>query len=236
MKDWYRKLLHLQKPYHLTRNLVSVIKLIVISGLVIAAIAAGEKLTGVTVMRMGVGMDDGPIMLQAYEPIYSDATGGSLMEDLATTGGVTLAKALRLMAHGQPPPEVPQNNDDATFAYKLKKTDGKIDWSAPVLVTERRIRAYYPWPGCFTFLPERFRKKGNSGRLVVLKASIVPEMEDGWTQAAPGCVLKTTKAGPVVKCGDTALLLTEVKPEGSSTMSGGAFLLGRPLAIGEKLL
>ena len=203
---------------------------------VIAAIAAGEKLTGVTVMRMGVGMDDGPIMLQAYEPIYSDATGGSLMEDLATTGGVTLAKALRLMAHGQLPQEVPQNNDDATFAYKLKKTDGQIDWSAPVLVTERRIRAYYPWPGCFTFLPERFRKKGNSGRLVVLKAVIAPEMEEGWAQAVPGSVLKTTKAGPVIKCGDTALLLTEVKPEGSSTMSGGAFLLGRPLAIGERLL
>ena len=72
------------------------------------------------------------------------------------------------MAIGKLPPEVPQNNDDATFAWKLKKTDGQIDWAAPVLVTERRIRAYYPWPGCFTFLPERFRRKGNSGRLVVL--------------------------------------------------------------------
>lgn len=202
---------------------------------VVAAIAAGEKLTGVTVMRMGIGMDDGPIMLQAYEPIYSDATGGSLMDDLSTIGGVTLAKALRLMARGQLPQEVPQNPDEATFAYKLKKTDGQIDWAAPVLVTERRIRAYYPWPGCFTFLPERFRRKGNSGRLAVLKATIVSEMEREWAQAAPGSVLKTTKAGPVVKCGDTALMLTEVKPEGSSTMSGGAFLLGRPLAIGERL-
>lgn len=202
---------------------------------VIAAIAAGEKLTGVTVMRMGIGMDDGPIMLQAYEPIYSDVTGGELMNDLATRGGVTLAKALRLMARGQLPPEIPQVNEDATFAYKLKKTDGLIDWPAPVLVTERRIRAYCPWPGCYTFLPERFRRKGNSGRLVVLKAAIVSEMEQGWTQAAPGSVLKTTKQGPIVKCGDTALQLLEVKPEGSSAMSGGAFLMGRPLAVGEIL-
>lgn len=203
---------------------------------VVAALAAGEKLTGVTVMRMGIGMDDGPIMLQAYEPIYSDATGGSLMQDLSMIGGVTLAKALRLMAEGKPPQEIPQNPDEATFAYKLKKTDGKIDWSAPVLVTERRIRAYCPWPGCFTFLPERFRKKGNSGRLVVLKASIVSAMEEGWAQTAPGTILKVTKTGPIVKCGDTALLLTEVKPEGSSAMSGGAFLLGRPLAPGENLV
>lgn len=203
---------------------------------VVAAIAAGEKLTGVTVMKMGVGMDDGPIMMQAYEPIYSDATGGSLMEDLATTGGVTLAKALRLMAQGRLPPEVPQNNDEATFAYKLKKTDGRIDWTAPVLVTERRIRAYCPWPGCYAFLPERFHRKGNTGRLMVLKASIVADMEPGWAQMEPGAVLKTTKAGPVVKCGDTALLLSEVKPEGASAMPGGAFLLGRPLAVGEKLM
>ncbi len=202
---------------------------------VVAAIAAGEKLTGVTVMRMGVGMDDGPIMMQAYEPIYSDATGGKLMDDLATVGGVTLAKALRLMAQGKLPPEVPQVEEDATFARKLKKTDGLIDWSAPVLVIERRIRAYSPWPGCYTFLPERFRRKGNSGRLAVLKAAIVSEMEPGWAQAAPGCVLKNTKSGPVVKCGDTALMLAEVKPEGSSAMGGGAFLMGRPLVEGEIL-
>lgn len=202
---------------------------------VVAAIAAGEKLTGVTVMRMGIGMDDGPIMMQAYEPIYSDATGGSLMDDLATVGGVTLAKTLRLLATNSLPPEIPQTDEDATYAKKLKKSDGLIVWKAPVLETERRIRAYFPWPGCFTFLPEKMRRKGNSGRLVVLKAAIVSDMEEGWREAAPGTVLKTTKQGPIVKCGDTALLLLEVKPEGSGEMSGGAFLSGRPLAPGDMM-
>lgn len=205
---------------------------------VVAAIAAGDKLTGVTVMRMGEGMDSGPIMLQSYEPIYSDSTGGSLMDDLATTGGVTLAKALRLMAEGRLPPEIPQVESEATFAYKLKKSDGLIDWTDAVLAIERRIRAYTPWPGCHTFLPVRMRRRGATGRLAVLKAEIVSELQEGWRETAPGTVLQASKGarGPVVKCGDTALMLTEVKPDGGSAMSGGAFLMGRPLVPGEDRL
>ena len=195
---------------------------------VVAALAAGERLTGVTVMHMGVGLDDGPIMLQSFEPIYPDTTGGALMNDLATAGGVTLAKALRLMSDNALPPEVPQDSHFATYAKKLKKTDGLIDWDLPVIVVERRIRAYNPWPGCYTFLPVRLRRRGTAGRLVVLRARIV-RLEPGWADAAPGTVLALDKAGPVVRCHDTALLLTEVKPEGGSAMDGASFLRGRPL-------
>ena len=119
---------------------------------------------------------------------------------------------------------------------KLKKTDGLIVWDTPVIEIERRIRAYNPWPGCFTFLPERFRKKGNSGRLVVTKAKIVTKMEPGWADVEPGKVLKADKLGPIVRCHDTALQLLEVKPEGSSLMTGGAFLSGRPLKEMEDVL
>ena len=201
---------------------------------VIAALEAGDRKTGVTVMHMGVGLDDGPIMLQRYEPIYPDTTGGMLMDDLAIAGGVALAKALRLMAEGKLPPEVPQQHEFATYVKKLRKTDGLIIWDTPVLEIERRIRAYNPWPGCFTFLPERFRKKGNSGRVVITKAKIV-KLEPGWESAPAGMVVKLDKRGPVVKCHDTALMLTEVRPEGSSTMDGGAFLRGRVLRPGEDL-
>ena len=196
---------------------------------VVAALEAGERLTGVTVMHMGVGLDDGPIMLQSFEPIYPDTTGGALMEDLAVAGGVALAKALKLMANGALPPEVPQDNAAATYVRKLKKSDGLIDWDLPSIEIERRIRAYNPWPGCYTFLPERLRRKGTMGRVTVLRARIVKAIEAEWRNAAPGTVLKLEKAGPVVKCHDTALLLLEVKPEGSSAMTGGAFLSGRPL-------
>ncbi len=202
---------------------------------VIATLAAGDRLTGVTVMHMGVGLDDGPIMLQSYEPIYPDTTGGALMDDLAIAGGVTLAKALRLLSNNQLPPEVEQDHASATHVKKLKKTDGLIDWSLPVLETERKIRAYNPWPGSYTFLPERFRKKGNTGRLVVLRAKIV-RLQPGWETAAPGTVLAIDKAGPIVRCCDTALQLLEVKPEGSTAMDGGAFVRGRPLVPFEDRL
>ena len=199
---------------------------------VIAALEAGDRKTGVTVMHMGVGLDDGPIMLQSFEPIYPDTTGGMLMDDLAIAGGVALAKALRLMAEGNLPPEVPQHHEFATYVKKLRKTDGLIVWDSPSLEIERRIRAYNPWPGCFTFLPERFRKKGNTGRIVVTKAKIV-RLEPGWESAAAGAILACDRRGPIVKCHDTALQLLEVRPEGSSTMDGGAFLRGRPLQPGE---
>ena len=197
---------------------------------VVAALEAGERLTGVTVMHMGVGLDDGPIMLQSYEPIYPDTTGGALMDDLAIAGGVTLAKALRLMAAGALPPEMPQDSSVATYVKKLRKTDGLINWDWPSIEIERRVRAYNPWPGCYTFLPQRLRKKGTLGRLVVNRARVVKTLEPEWASAVPGTVLQLDKAGPVVKCHDTALLLVEVKPEGSSAMDGGAFLRGRPLA------
>ena len=205
---------------------------------VVAAIAAGERLTGVTVMKMGLGMDDGPIMIQSYEPIYSDSTGGELMESLAVAGGVTLAKALRLLGRNALPPMVVQNDEDATFARKLKKTDGLINWNDDVIVIERKIRAYSPWPGCFTFLPEKMRKNGCAGRLVVTRATIASKLEDEWRTAKSGTVLAIEKNGIVVKCGNTALKLTEVKPEGSALMDVGAYLRGRgkALAVGDVLL
>lgn len=202
---------------------------------VIATIADGEFRTGVTVMHMGVGLDDGPIMLQSFEYIYRDTTGGELMKDLSIAGGYTLAKALVLLNEGKLPPEVEQDHASATHVKKLKKTDGLIDWTEPVLVIDRKIRAYNPWPGSYTFLPGRFRKKGNTGRLVVLKAKI-RKLQDGWADSTPGTILALEKEGPVVKCCDTALQLLEVKPEGSSAMTGDAFLRGRPLAVGEALL
>jgi len=196
---------------------------------VIAALEAGEKLTGVTVMHMGIGLDDGPIMLQSFEPIYPDTTGGELMDDLAIAGGVTLAKALRLLDLGELPPEIQQDGASATYVKKLRKTDGLINWDWPSIEIERRIRAYNPWPGCYTFMPRRLRRKGTLGRLVISRAQIVKNLEPGWSNALPGTVLRLEKDGPIVRCHDTALKLLEVKPEGSSLMDGGAFLRGRPL-------
>jgi len=195
---------------------------------VVASLEAGERMTGVTIMHMGIGLDDGPILLQSYEPIYPDTTGGTLMDDLSIAGGVTLAKALRLMSQGELQTAIPQNSAQATYVKKLKKTDGLVDWESPVLKIERRIRAYNPWPGSYTFLPLHLRRRGNTGRLVILRAKIV-RLEPGWEVAAPGTVLSIDRQGPIIRCCDTALQLLEVKPEGSAAMDGGAFVRGRHL-------
>ena len=200
-----------------------------------AAIAAGERVTGVSVMRMGPGLDDGPVIAQRYEPIYSDVTGGRLMDELAYAGGVALASTLVKISR-EPPgamPGIPQDAAYATYAGKLKKSDGRILWDAPVLETERRIRAYSPWPGSYAFLPERLRKKGSEGRVGVIAARIVSPLSAEDAAQCPGTVLSTDREGPVVKCGDTALKLLCVKPEGGLPMDGGAFLRGRPLVRGD---
>ena len=199
---------------------------------VIAALEAGDRMTGVTVMHMGVGLDDGPIMLQSFEPIYPDTTGGALMNDLAIAGGVTLAKALRLLNSNALPPEAKQDEAAATYVKKLKKTDGPINWACPVIEIERRIRAYNPWPCCYTFMPEKFRKRGTSGRLVILRARVA-KLDAAFKDSAPGTIVKIEKTGPVVRCHDTALLLLEVKPEGSSQMDGASFCRGRQFVVGE---
>lgn len=195
---------------------------------VIACLEEGDKMTGVTVMHMGVGLDDGPIMMQSYEPIYPDTTGGALMHDLSIAGGVTLAKALCLMARGELPPEIPQDPALATHVKKLKKADGLVAWDSPVLEIERRIRAFNPWPGSYTFLPVSRRRKGGTGRVVILRARIA-RLEPEWREAAPGAILDVPREGPIVRCHDTALQLLEVKPEGSAAMDGGSFVRGRRL-------
>ena len=198
-----------------------------------AAIAAGEEVTGVTVMRMAEGMDDGDMLLKAIEPICSDDTAVTLMDRLAILGAVTLVKALKLMIAGGLTRE-PQDHSQATFAPKMQKNHGLIDWSLPSAVIERRIRAYDPWPGAFTFLPLRLLKTGFSGRLKVLQAEILKESVTGTEGFAPGTVCALSPIGPMITTGDSPLCLTAVQPDGSRRMDGKAFLNGHPMQPGDR--
>jgi len=183
-------------------------------------------------MQMAEGMDDGDILLQAIEPICSDDTAVTLMERLAILGAVTLVKALKLMIAGELK-RVPQNHAEATYAPKMRKHDGLIDWALPASVIERRIRAYDPWPGAFTFLPSRLIKPGSSGRLKVLQAVILDPLLEGFPGAAPGTVCSLSPIGPVVAGGDRLLCLTAVQPDGGRRMDGRSFLNGHPLRPGD---
>ncbi|MEI7900342.1 MAG: methionyl-tRNA formyltransferase [bacterium] len=198
-----------------------------------AAIAAGEEVAGVTIMVMSEGVDTGDVLLKAIEPICSDDTAGTLMERLAILGAVTLVKALKLMIAGGLARE-PQEHSQATYAPKMQKHDGLIDWSLPAAVIERRIRAYDPWPGAFTFLPLRLVKPSVSGRLKVLQAEILKEGAESLEGWAPGSVCALLSIGPVVTTGDYPLCLMAVQPDGSRRMDGRAFLNGHAMRQGDR--
>ena len=154
-----------------------------------------------------------------------------LMERLAIAGGVTLAKTLKLIEADALPPPVEQEDARATFAHKIKKTDGLIHWNAKSREIERLLRAYTPWPGCYTFLPARFRRKGNTGRVVVTGVDFLKtaDADPAWRAELPGTVVACRERGPVVRTGDGVLLVTSLKAEGARELAGGDFLRGRPL-------
>jgi len=198
-----------------------------------AAIAAGDEVTGVTVMMMAEGMDNGDMLLKAIEPICSDDTAVTLMDRLAILGAVTLVKALKLMISGGLVRE-PQDHALATYAPKMQKNDGLVEWAQPAVVIERRIRAYDPWPGSFTFVPARLSKPGFSGRIKVLQAEVVKCPAESSAGLPPGALCALSAIGPVVTTGSGALCLTAVQPDGSRRMDGKSFLNGHPMQAGDR--
>jgi len=199
-----------------------------------AAIAAGDEVAGVTIMMMAEGMDSGDMLIKAIEPICSDDTAVTLMDRLAILGAVTMVKALKLMIAGTLTRE-PQNHAAATYAPKMQKNDGLIDWTLPAEVIERRIRAYDPWPGAFTFMPRRFSKPGLTTRLKILQAEIVKDAAAGADAWVPGTLRALSPMGPVVATGNhQALCLTAVQPDGSRRMDGRSFLNGHAMRPGER--
>jgi len=199
-----------------------------------SAIAAGDAVSGVTIMQLAEGMDDGDMLLKAVEPICSDDTGESYMDRLAILGAVTMVKALRLISKGELFP-TPQNHAEATFSPKIKKDDGLIDWNEPAVAIERKIRAFYPWPGMYTFLPEHAIKHHSAGRLKVIAAEVQDRCAECPWSLMPGAICTIKSDGAVVKTGDGCLNLSIVQPDGSRRMDGRSFLNGHQLQSGDRL-
>jgi methionyl-tRNA formyltransferase len=180
-----------------------------------AAIAAGDCETGITVMYMDEGLDTGDILLQRGVEIMHNDTGGSLHDRLAQTAPESLLESLRLLAVGNAP-RIPQDNARATYAPKLKRENGQIDWSESAEAIERKIRAYNPWPGAFTEL--------TIGKLKIFSATIMSLRE------RPGRVYLLGD-DVAIATGDRALALGEVQLEGKRRMSATEFVRGHHLII-----
>jgi methionyl-tRNA formyltransferase len=176
-----------------------------------AAIAAGDRDTGITVMYVDEGLDTGDILLQRVIDIAPADTGGSLHDRLAKVAPETLLESLELLAKGRAP-RIPQENALATYAPKLKREDGKIDWTSPADAIERKIRAFDPWPGAFM--------KFDGCNLKIFSAVIVA------LHGTPGEILRGEKE-LVVAAAEGALSLGEVQLEGKRRMSAAEFLRGR---------
>ena len=175
-----------------------------------AAIAAGDSETGITVMYMAEGLDTGDILLQRSVEILPNDTGGSLHDRLAQVAPEALLESLQLVAAANAP-RIPQDNAFATYAPKLKREHGQIDWSESAEAIERKVRAYNPWPGAFM--------KVDGQNLKVFSASVVD------LNGEPGEILRSDK-DLIIAAGKGALSLTEVQLEGKRRMTAAKFLRG----------
>jgi methionyl-tRNA formyltransferase len=183
------------------------------AGPIQSAILAGDTETGITIMRMEEGLDTGPMLLRESVPIGPRMTTAELHDALAAIGGPLVLRAL-----AEDPAPVPQPEDGVTYAPKLAKEDGRIDWWQDADALDRRIRAMNPWPGCFF----------KSGEEVVR----VHAAEPGPGEGLPGTVLD---AAPTIACGTGALRLTRLQRAGRAAMPAGDFLRGFPMLPGTVL-
>lgn len=182
------------------------------------AILEGDAETGVTIQQMGVGLDTGDILSQSRIPIDKDDTGGSLFDKLADLGAELVVKTIEDIGEGRIKP-CPQDEDKASYAKKIDKSMGRIDWNMDACEIERLIRALDPWPSAFSSLEGRMVK--------IWKAQTVPG-----TDAAPGRVTDVRKDGISVACGSGSIIIKEIQLEGKKRMPVHDFLLGYDLKPG----
>ncbi len=199
------------------------------------ALLAGDRETGLTVMRMEAGLDTGPILLQQGVPIEPSDTGATLRDRLADLSGPLLLRALDGVADGTLT-AMPQPTDGVTYARKLDKSEARIDWRRPATEIERLIRALQPRATADTVRVDV--QAGREERLLVHAARIAPDGDDA--DAAPGCVVQAVgrhRDGYIrVRCGEGCLDLLALQRPGGSRQSAGVFATGRhALVVGTQL-
>jgi methionyl-tRNA formyltransferase len=189
------------------------------------AIADGEPETGVTIMKMDAGLDTGPVLATRRTPILPTDDAQTLHDRLAQLGAELLAETIPGYVAGNILPQ-PQPAAGASYAAKIKKDDGRIDWSLPAKRIWNRLRAFTPWPGGFTFLAVEPKPQ----LLKIWKAEVIEK--DG----PPGTVLAVDKTGIVVGCGAGALRILELQREGGKRLLAEPFLAGCHLMPGAGFL
>lgn len=183
------------------------------------ALLAADSETGITIMQMDEGLDTGPIVMQRALPIGPETTAGELTAALARLGGELIVEALAMAEDGRLPSR-PQPQDSVTYAAKLRREEGRLDWRRPAAELARRVRAFDPWPGAyFDFRGERIR---------VLAAAALTGPAGG----PPGTVLDDRLS---IGCGEGVLRPLKLQRPGRAALAVEDFLRGSPIAAGTGL-
>lgn len=178
------------------------------------ALLEGEKKTGVTIFELNEKMDEGDILVQQKIEIFPEETAGDLETRLAQAGADLLRQTVDTIWSIK---SWPQDHSQATYAPRLTKEDGRIDWQKEALRLERQIRAFQPWPTSYAYLGEK--------RVKILKAKTSNTVPS--PSSVPGSVWSIDKEGVEVCCGErSVLLIREIQPQGKKPMSAYAFTLG----------
>ena len=189
------------------------------------AILNGDPETGVTIMKMDVGLDTGDMLTQERTQITAADNSQTLHNRLAEIGANLLVRTIPDLVAGKTQPR-PQPSEGVTYASKIKKQDGQIDWTQPAGVIWNRVRAMVPWPGAFTHLSEPSQPQ-------LLK---IWEAEPVERSGEPGSVLQADKGGIVIGCGSDALKILVLQREGGRRMNVAEFLAGHPLRAGQQFV
>ncbi len=187
------------------------------------AIINGDSSSGVTVMKMNEKMDEGDIILKREIPINPEDTNITLNEKLSREGASALIEAIGLIAEKKISFEK-QNDAEATYAPKLKKEDGLVDWSETAVKIHNKVRGFVPWPGAHTYYDGKILK--------ILGAEILPAQN---AAAVAGEVVDIVKdKGIIVRTGDGDLAINRLQLEGKKEMSADAFIRGHRMARGYR--
>jgi methionyl-tRNA formyltransferase len=198
------------------------------------AILNDEPETGITIMQMDAGLDTGAIITQEKTLITDTDTGQTLHDRLAEMGGALLVRTIPGFISGKLQPR-PQPQEGATYAAKIKKQDGQIDWRQPARTIWNRVRGLTPWPGTFTWW------NSPAGRPLIKIGEATPwerrgpggPTSDQERTSKPGEILKADKEGIIVACGDNALIISVLQKEGGKRLTAQQFLTGNHLTPGQ---
>jgi methionyl-tRNA formyltransferase len=186
------------------------------------AVIDGMPETGITIMRMVAALDAGGMFAKVTRPIGPEETSDVVERDLADLGAALLIGVIEELAAGTAVEE-PQDDGSSTYAPKITKEEGLVDWTLPAVAIHNRVRGLYPWPHAFTYL--------GGERLILLRTHVGP----GTTPDAPGTIVDVTGGLLQVATGDSRrLVIDEVQPEGRRAMKAREYLAGHSIRPGVR--